>query len=135
MGKLDQVIDELNRGRLGFVNDRAKGEITELLGREVTIENIAFVTSKFDDRENVVFTVREEPGKFYRSGSAAVVDGLKRLKEALEEEGRSWDALAIKVVEQKNKEGRRYFAIKARKVSDGFSEEEESFSEIPEFPF
>ncbi|MGB9791690.1 MAG: hypothetical protein ACPLTR_03835 [Thermacetogeniaceae bacterium] len=101
-------------GELAFIAGREKQEIDVLLNQDITIEELAFVNSKFDDgKENAVFIVANDPKHFYRTGSATAVAALKKLAAGLEEDGLDWDAITVRFEQVKSKQGRRYFVVKA----------------------
>jgi hypothetical protein len=110
-------------GELAFVTGREKAELDAILNRDVMIEDLAFVESKYDDgRENAVFTVRGDGRHFYRTGSTTAVPALKKLARGLEEDGLDWDALVIRFEVVKSKAGRRYYVVRAELTEDAKAE-------------
>ncbi|RDV81690.1 hypothetical protein DXX99_09240 [Ammonifex thiophilus] len=98
---------------LGFIAGREKGEIDSLLNRDITIEELAFVTSKFEGKENAIFIVKEEPKLFFRTGSDTAVKQLRILAEGLEEDDLDWEDLIVRFERVKSKQGRKYYVIQA----------------------
>jgi hypothetical protein len=113
---LKETLRKVNYGGgLEFLKDREKGDFEKLIGQEVTIDEIAFVTSRFyDETENVLFTVVGDKKHYYRTGSAVVVQNLKDVQEALDEEGLDWDILSITFAKVRSNNGRIYYAVNAR---------------------
>ncbi|WP_027717428.1 hypothetical protein [Desulfovirgula thermocuniculi] len=137
-------------GELAFIAGREKGEIDDLLDEDITIDELAIVTSKFDNgKENAVFTVADDHRRFYRTGSSTAVAALKELAAGLEEDGLGWDALTVRFERVKSKQGRRYYVVKAelkpaveaalakRDAAKGAAAKDFPVPELPEddFPF
>jgi hypothetical protein len=125
MSTLLEAINEVNRmtGELAFIAGREKGEIDALLNQNITIDELAIVTSKYDDgKENAVFTVVGDPKHFYRTGSSTAVAALKKLAEALEQDQLGWNALRLRFEQMKSKQGRRYYVVKAELTPEAEAE-------------
>lgn len=111
-------VNEASNSELGFLRDRAKGDVRNLIGREVIFEDVAVVTSKYYNNENVLFTIRGDNRHYYRLCSGPVVEAVKKLMEGLENDGKDWDAVAVTISEVRSKQGRRYYMLTARILED-----------------
>ncbi|GEA15406.1 hypothetical protein E308F_16500 [Moorella sp. E308F] len=111
-------VNEASNSELGFLRDRAKGDVRNLIGREIIFEDVAVVTSKFYNNENVLFTIRGDNRHYYRLSSGPVVEAVKKLMEGLTNDGKDWDALAVTISEVRSKQGRRYYMLTARILED-----------------
>jgi len=121
-----QQVNEASSSELYFIRGREKGDVRNLLGREIIFEDVAVVTSKYYNNENVLFTVRGDSTHYYRLTSGPVVEAVKKLMEGLENDGKDWDALAVRISEVRSKKGRRYYVLTARILE----EEEEAEEQI-----
>ncbi len=118
---LKETIERINKETgLGFMNGRVKRNFDDLIGQEVVIEDMAFVTSKFNGgAENVIFTITTDPGGFYRTGSSVMIQELKNLQNDLDEEGLEWNVVGVSVGKIKSKAGRDYYSIHVKDFREG----------------
>ncbi|OIQ59732.1 hypothetical protein MOTE_09880 [Moorella thermoacetica] len=111
-------VNEASNSELGFLRDRTKGDVRNLIGREIIFEDVAVVTSKFYNNENVLFTVRGDNAHYFRLCSGPVVEAVKKLMEGLANDGKDWDAVAVTISEVRSRQGRRYYMLTARILED-----------------
>ncbi|AOQ23163.1 hypothetical protein MTAT_16930 [Moorella thermoacetica] len=111
-------VNEASNSELGFLRDRTKGDVRNLIGREIIFEDVAVVTSKFYNNENVLFTVRGDNVHYFRLCSGPVVEAVKKLMEGLANDGKDWDAVAVTISEVRSRQGRRYYMLTARILED-----------------
>lgn len=117
-----EALREVNEGSgLGFIRGREKGEFESLFGREVVLEDVAIVDSKFYENQSVLFTVKGDPRRYYRVTSDVVTEAMKKLQEGLQEDGLDWGALALTFGKERSKEGRRYYTVKARLLEEALN--------------
>lgn len=95
--------------QLPFMEGREKGDGRDLIGTVNTIENYGFLKGE-DDRNYVVFTVRERKDKFYFGGTV-LTDQMEQLeadgyRDEIEAEG-----LPMLMTEKKSKNKRTYTAV------------------------
>ncbi|KYH33242.1 hypothetical protein [Neomoorella mulderi] len=107
-------VNEASNSELGFLRDRAKGDVRHLIGREVIFEDVAVVTSKYYNNENILFTIRGDNAHYFRICSGPVVESVKKLMEGLTNDGKDWDAIAVTINEVRSHQGRRYYVLTAR---------------------
>jgi len=119
-----QQVNEASCSELAFIRGRAKGDVRHLLGREIIFEDVAVVTSKYYNNENILFTVRGDSAHYYRLTSGPVVEAVKKLMEGLETDGKDWDAVAVTISEVRSKQGRRYYVLTARILEEEEAEEQ-----------
>jgi len=115
MGLKETIARINNDTGLGFMKDRVKRNFDDLVEQEVVIEDLAFVTSKFNDgAENVIFTITTDPEGFYRTGSSVVIQELKALQKDLDDEGLDWSAVGLAMNKVQSKANRNYYAFQVR---------------------
>lgn len=125
MSALLEAINEVNKmsGELAFITGREKGEIDMLLNRDITIDELVIVNSRYDEgKENAVFTITDDPKHYYRTGSSTAVAALKKLAEAMEQDELGWNALRLRFEQVKSKQGRRYYVVKAELTPEAEAE-------------
>lgn len=94
---------KLNEGNsIPFMEGRTKGELDEIIDKNVTITNFAFL--KNDEGDYAVFVVKEIPDSFY-FGGLVITENLKKLEEEgykaeIEEKGLP---VCVRVKKSKNK--------------------------------
>lgn len=97
----------LNAGEgIPFMKDRTKGDVSELIGKEVTIRDFDFIAG--DNGEYVCFIVDEIADTFYFGGSV-LTNNLKSLlddKEEIKAEG-----LPVLLETAKSKNKRNYTKV------------------------
>jgi hypothetical protein len=111
-------VNEAAGGALNFLKGREKGDFEALLGRELTLDNVAITESKFYDNENALFTVKGDRQHYYRACSGPVVEAIKKLQDGLDEDGLDWDTLVVVFEQVRSKQGRRYYTVRARLVGE-----------------
>ena len=120
MGLKETIARINNDTGLGFMKDRVKRNFDDLVEQEVVIEDLAFVTSKFNDgAENVIFTITTDPEGFYRTGSSVVIQELKALQKDLDDEGLDWSAVGLAMNKVQSKANRNYYAFQVRDLRIG----------------
>ena len=73
--------DQFNtRGGVPFMDERTKGNLSDVLDREVHIADFAFLTDE-DEREYAVFILAEDEEHFY-FGNAYITEMLKKTEAA-----------------------------------------------------
>lgn len=103
---LREKVEGMNKGKgIEFMDGRAKGETSNLIDKEITINDYSFL--KGDDREYLVFVVVEYPQLFFFGGTVLtekfkVFDNNDR--EEIINEG-----LPAKIVQRKNRKGNREY--------------------------
>ena len=90
-----------------FMEGRTKGDLSEIEGKNVTINNFAFLRN--DEGEYAVFTIKEVADTFY-FGGMVITDNLKQIeaegyKEEVEKEG-----LPVCISARKSKNKKTYYA-------------------------
>lgn len=96
---------KLNSGKgIEFMSERTKGELDELLDKECTIVDFAFINGQ--EGEYAVFIVKEIEDSFY-FGSSVVTEKLKALEEDLEEVKK--EGLPVIFKEVKSKKTKRKY--------------------------
>lgn len=91
-----------------FMKDRTKGEIKEILDKNVTIKDFDFITG--NDGEYVVFIIDEVKDTFYFGGSV-LTNNLKMLSDEEKEEVKR-EGLPVYLYEAKSKNNRKYVGAK-----------------------
>lgn len=87
-----------------FMKDRTKGDIQEILDKELTIINFDFISGS--DGEYVVFIVDEIKDSFYFGGQV-LTSNLKQITSEEKEEVKK-NGLPVKFYEAKSKNKRTY---------------------------
>lgn len=120
--KLREAVEKVNEGSgLEFIKGREKGEFEDLIGRELTLEDVAIVQSKYYENESVLFTVAGDAAHYYRVTSGPVAAKIRTLQEGLDEDDLDWDALAVTFVRVRSKQGKRYYDVRARLVDESLA--------------
>lgn len=98
----------MNSGKgIEFMNEREKGEMQDLLNKNLTITDYSFING--DDGEYVVFIVKEDESKFYFGGKV-LTENMKSFTSDDKEEIKR-DGLPVIFEERKSKKtNRKYIA-------------------------
>lgn len=102
---LKETLMAKNAGEgIKFMENRTKGELEEILNKEVTLRDYDFITGK--EGRFVVFIVDEVTDKFFFGGS--VITGL--LDDIIPEDKKQIQAegVPVEVYSKKSKNGREY---------------------------
>ena len=107
MSLKEKLSNKGNGGGIAFMDGANKGDMSEIIGRNVTITDFDFI--KGENGEYVVFTVKEVENTFFFGGKVLTEDlsGLSLSDRAeLRENG-----LPVLFEEKKNKAGRKYTGV------------------------
>lgn len=105
--------DEAKKMNLGngvpFMEGRTKGSTDELLGKEITIRDFAFLNGQ--DGEYVVFIIDEDKDSFYFGGSV-LTNNMKAFSESAQAEIRKDGLKTVMNKAQSKKSKRNYISVK-----------------------
>lgn len=93
---------------VSFIENKTKGELLELVKKEITINNVGFL--KGTDGEYAVFTIKEYPDKFYFA-SSVITSNLKELVEEGYLEDIKNEGLKCKIDMRVSQNKRKYYTI------------------------
>lgn len=106
---LKDFTKKLNEGNsIPFMEGRTKGELDELVEKNVTITNFAFL--KNDEGDYAVFVVKEIPDSFY-FGGLVITENLKKLEEEGYKEEIEANGLPVCVKSKKSKNKKNYYML------------------------
>lgn len=120
----EEIISEINSrtsGQMKFLENRTKGSFIDLLDREVIIESIEFLPSKYYNCENAVFTVAGNSQTYYRTSAGIVIQDLKKVQESLKRDGLSWRSVGV-TFSKRTGSGQRYYVVNFRLLKQGQEE-------------
>ena len=100
---------KLNEGNsIPFMEGRTKGELTELVDKNVTLRDFAFLRN--DEGEYAVFVVDEIQDSFY-FGGMVITENLKLLENEGYKEDIKNNGLPVKVFSRKSKNKKNYYGF------------------------
>lgn len=104
MSLKDKMMKMNSNEGIPFMKDRTKGEMKEILDKDVTIKDFDFITG--NDGEYVVFIVDEIKDSFFFGGQV-LTQNLKEITEEEKQEVKT-SGLPVKFYEAKSKNKRNY---------------------------
>ena len=107
MSLKDKMTKLNSKEGIPFMEGRTKGEIKDLLNKNVSIKDFAFLDG--DDGKYVVFIVDEMKDLFFFGGTVLTNNLLEITDEEKEEV--KLNGLPIKLFESTNKKGRQYINV------------------------
>jgi len=132
----EETIKEINSrisGQMKFIENRKKGNFTDLLGEEVVIENIEFMASKYYNCENAVFTIVGDNQNHYRTCASVIVEDMKKVQESLGKDGLGWSDVGV-TFEKRMGNKQRYYIVNFRLLKPDQTVQTQSPQNQPEPP-